>query len=385
MPPSDPASGARIPLGPQSALRALWTRSGAILDGAFGLVALVLFLAVISAIPLLNLLSLGYLLEASGRIAKSGRLADGFPGLMGFARAGRAIFCAWILLLPARLLHGMFLDAELIAQGSSQSLALRALLALYLVAASFHFFWALHRGGRWRHFLWPAPLRFLRWLGEDFRTGSPFRGLGEKVRRLRIASFLRVGVLGFAGAALWLALPVAVLFGASLLERPGLAAFVSLVGAILLGAAALLVPFLQTRFARTGRFAEFLRPGSARAAFRRAPLAFLTAVSATLLLALPLYLLKIELAPSELVWIPNLFFVLFAIPARLLLGWAVHRSERRETPRFWLLRWSARVAALPVAAAYVFVVWISQYLSWHGTFGLLEQHAFLVPAPLFGL
>ncbi len=46
---------------------------------------------------------------------------------------------------------------------------------------------------------------------------------------------------------------------------------------------------------------------------------------------------------------------------------------------------AARLAALPVVALYVFIVWFAQYLSWHGTLSLLEQHAFLVPAPLLGL
>jgi hypothetical protein len=36
-------------------------------------------------------------------------------------------------------------------------------------------------------------------------------------------------------------------------------------------------------------------------------------------------------------------------------------------------------------AAYVFLVWLTQYLSWHGSLSLMEQHAFLVPAPLLGL
>lgn len=45
----------------------------------------------------------------------------------------------------------------------------------------------------------------------------------------------------------------------------------------------------------------------------------------------------------------------------------------------------AKLAMLPTVAVYVFFVWLTQYLIWHGTLGLLEQHAFLVPAPLLGL
>ncbi len=135
----------------------------------------------------------------------------------------------------------------------------------------------------------------------------------------------------------------------------------------------------------TGEFRDFLSLKPARELFRKAPFAFWIALFITLLFAIPLYLLKIELAPREVAWLPNVLFVLFIFPARLCLGWAVSRAERKETSSHWISRWIARLGFIPVTAAYVFVVWSTQYLSWHGTLSLLEQHAFLVPAPIFGL
>jgi hypothetical protein len=38
-----------------------------------------------------------------------------------------------------------------------------------------------------------------------------------------------------------------------------------------------------------------------------------------------------------------------------------------------------------MALAYVIVVYAAPYLSWNGVWSLLEQHAFLVPAPLLAL
>jgi hypothetical protein len=35
-----------------------------------------------------------------------------------------------------------------------------------------------------------------------------------------------------------------------------------------------------------------------------------------------------------------------------------------------------------VALSYVLLLYLSQFFSWHGVYSLLEQHAFLVPAPL---
>ncbi|HZT80879.1 MAG TPA: hypothetical protein VFA26_11675, partial [Gemmataceae bacterium] len=45
-----------------------------------GTVSLIVGLAVLSATPVLQFLSLGYLLECSGRMARTGRFRDGFIG-----------------------------------------------------------------------------------------------------------------------------------------------------------------------------------------------------------------------------------------------------------------------------------------------------------------
>ena len=43
------------------------------------------------------------------------------------------------------------------------------------------------------------------------------------------------------------------------------------------------------------------------------------------------------------------------------------------------------VGIFVVALAYVLVVYAAPFLSWNGAWSLLEQHAFLVPAPLMAL
>lgn len=358
---------------------------GRLFDQLVGAITIIPVLAVISALPVLNLLSLGYLLEASARVARSGRLRDAWVGLHGFAIVGKIILAVWIALLPVRLVHSYWRDAELIAPGSANAMTLRAILVVLSVAVALHLTWAVIRGGKWRHFLWPAPLRFLRWLGSEFDCQKLFMIAREGFHQLRLWHFFKLGALGFAGALLWLAIPVLILMAAAKFANPGVSFLTSLLGSLLLGMAVLHLPFLQTRFALTGRFREFFEPGSARRSFRKAPFAFWIALAATLLFALPPYLLKIELTPDEVAWLPNIVFVLLIFPARVLLGWALARAERRETARIWVSRWAARLAALPVIAVYVFFVWFSQYLSWHGSLGLLEQHAFLVPAPLLGL
>ena len=56
-------------------------RCASALNWLFGLAALIALLAVCSVIPVLNFLSLGYLLHVSGTIARTGRFRDGFIGV----------------------------------------------------------------------------------------------------------------------------------------------------------------------------------------------------------------------------------------------------------------------------------------------------------------
>ena len=145
------------------------------------------------------------------------------------------------------------------------------------------------------------------------------------------------------------------------------------------------LPFLQTYFALNNQFSAMFKLKTVRHLFTRAPIAFFLALLITLLFALPLYFLKIELPPREVAWLPRLLFVVFIFPARLLTGWAVSRAEKHPQPRHGIIRWLCRFAILPVAFFYVFFVYFTQYVSWYGSLSLLEQHPFMVPAPLMGL
>jgi hypothetical protein len=156
-------------------------------------------------------------------------------------------------------------------------------------------------------------------------------------------------------------------------------------GGTLLALVLLHLPFLQARFAQENRLGAMFELGAIRRRFARAPLAFFLALVCTLVLAIPLYLLKIEIVPREAAWLPSLLFVVSIFPARVLSGWALARSDRRASPRHWFWRWSSRLAMLGVALWYVLLVYFTQYLSWYGVWSLLEQHAFLVPAPFLGL
>lgn len=352
------------------------------LDWLFGLAALLLGLAILSVIPVLNLLSLGYLLQASGRVASSGRLRDGLIGIHKAAALGRRVVGAWLVLLPLRFVAGVWRDADIVAPGNTASQLWRIAFCLLAAGATLQIAWACLRGGRLRHFLWPAPLRAFRRLSAPGTLGTIGNAVAGYLRSLRLPHYFWLGARGLLGAALWLGVPVGLLVLAAQFPPGKGGALLSLLGGLLLSLVVVHLPFLQTRFAMENRFAALFELKEIRHLFRRAPVAFWFSLLITLLFALPLYLLKIELPPREIAWLPSLVFVLFMLPAHLLTGWAVGRALRSALPRHGFFCWSSGLGLIPVALLYVVVVYMTQYLSWNGTLSLLEQHAFLFPAPL---
>lgn len=346
------------------------------LEWCFGVCALFMGLSVLAAIPVGQFLALGYLLEASGRVARSGRLRDGFIGVRTAARFGGVAVAGAILWLPLYILSIQAEAARIIDPHGRIARQWEVWLTLLAALVTWHGVGALLRGARFRHFF--NPLNLLWLVRRAFRGGlySEARDrLWNFVVGLRLPYFFWLGVRGFFGAFVWLAIPLL------LLGQGHRAPAVGIVGGLMLAAVVLYVPLLQVRFARDNRLRAFREFRQVRAAFRRAPLAFALALWVHLLFAIPLYLLKIEVIPRDLVFLEGLMFLLLMFPARLLGGWAYARGNRRDEPRHGLVRWAGRLVVVPVVGAYVLVVFLSQHLGWQGIGSLYEQHAFLLPVP----
>jgi hypothetical protein len=366
-------------------IRRITDAIGFALHWCFGLASMIAILAVLATVPLLQFLSLGYLLECSGRVARSGRLRDGFVGLNKAARIGSIWLGTWLCLWPARFVASLAYDAHLASPDSPQSRAWRFAALIVTVLTVVHIVSAWMRGGKLRHFLWPAPIKFLKRIYRGRVYSDARDATWDFVASLRLPHYFWLGLRGFAGGVAWLFLPLLLFAAATLLpEGPG-PVLLSLLGGLLLAIVLLYMPFLQAHFAAEQRFVALFEISAVRAQFKRAPLAFWFALLITLLFALPLYLLKIELVQREVAWIPSLVFVLFIFPARLLAGWAVGRARKREQVRFFLVRWLAWLGELPVVVTYVFLIYFTQYLSWYGVWSLFEQHAFLLPVPFVGI
>lgn len=358
----------------------------------FGLLTLVLALAFLAAIPVLNFISLGYLLEASACVARTGKLRDGFPGIRILARLGEMVLGVWLMVLPLWIVSTISQSAQIIDPDGVLARRWRWGLIVLTVVLAVHIVMAVARGGRIWHFLIPFtnPL----WLMARLRQGGYYQTACNAVwdfwLSLRFKHYFWLGFRGFLGGMLWLAPPISLLALGQFTNRGGgigaLAFLTGWFGAFLLMVVLCYVPIVQVRFAVENRFGAFFEFWTARRMFQRAPWTFALAIFVTLAFALPLYLLKIETVPSELTWFPSLFFILFMYPARLLMGWAYGFALRCPKPyRHWFFRWTGWVWLPPAVAFYVLIVYFTQFTAWHGVWSLYEQHAFLLPAPFVGL
>lgn len=309
-------------------------------------------------------------------------MLSGFVGIPQAARLGRIAVGVTILMVPLWIVSSLRFSARLIDPASRAAQAWDAALAVLSAVVLVQIASGCLRGGRIRHFLWPRPIKSWR-LATRSGAYAARNALWDFCVSLRLPYYFWLGLRGFAGAAAWLVIPVSMLAVSSSLPA-GLAPLVGLLGGVLMSLVVAHLPFLQARFADENRFAAMFELGVLRRRFARAPLAFLIALALTLVSALPLYLLKIEIVPREAAWLPSLLFVVSIFPARLATGWATARSKRKS-PRHWFWRYGGRLAMLPLLLVYVSIVYFTKYLSWYGVWSLYEQHAFLVPAPFLGL
>jgi len=348
----------------------------------FGVAVLVTALALAASLPIVQFVALGYLLEISRRIVKHQKVLAGFWGIQAAARAGGVILGTFLIWLPAYFMSNYYVDATIMLPGSERAAQYGRQTALLIALTSLVTLWAWTRGGLLRHFIWPAPVRFLKeGLNRKIYATAHDRFWGF-VSQFPLRSLFVTGFQGFIGTFCWLIIPIGLCIGGMVLPR-GINVVCGTIGYIALAIIFLYLPMLQTRFAVEQRLGVFREIGVVRSMYQRAPLALWISMVSVWLLALPVYLVKIELTPREVVMLPAVVFIIFAWPTRILLGWAYARAHRRETPRLRLSIWLGRLTLIPIVFAYGSIVLASRYTSWYGEWSLLEQHALLIPIPFF--
>ena len=395
----------------------------------FGICSTIFLLAVLANIPILQLITFGYLLDSSGRAARSQKFRTQFSGIRKATQIGGLLLGAWLLIWPARLVSGFWLDASIIDPGSAQTLALKVLHWLLTIGTVAHIFAAIICGGKLRYFFWPfiAPFSLATWLVRkssitrkllsitvgwisprlvaDICKAQPItdwflpmiflrrlftENLFETSRKsvwsflvgLELPKYFMLGLKGLVGTICWLAIPTIMLAG-STSDNPGVAGLCLFIGIVISVPVFALLPFVQSRFASDGKLRRFFEPLQVLRLFGRAPIAHLTSLFLILLFALPLFLLKIEEVPAEFLWSLSLLFIAFGWPSHMIAGWAIGRASKKEKPMRWWLRYPIQFFAAPVSFAFAVIFYLTRYISWNGTLSLLENHVFLLPAPFW--
>jgi hypothetical protein len=345
---------------------------------AFGLATLVLVLATLAAIPIVQLLALGYLLEAEGRVARTGKLRGSLPGLDIMARAGGVLLGTFLVFLPALVVLDFQHDAALVDPASRTTGKLAVWGTALASLATVQSFAAIARGGKLRWFF--RPIENARWLlarvGEGGSTGAAFEAARAFVPTLRLGHYWKLGLKGFVAALAWILLPTALLAVGYKVPPLGL------LGALALALAVIPLPLLQARLAAEGRLAAGFELREAWARYRAAPVSALVALFLTLALAVPLYAFKVERIPQDARWLPAVVMLLTVLPTKLAAGKAYARGSAGGRANI-LLRFASAAIALPLSLAYVGILFVTPFFGWRGAAGLFEQHAFLVPVAFY--
>ena len=402
-------------------------------EHCIGATSIVFCVAIAANIPVIQFLSFGYLLEVSGRLARGGSVKDSMVGVGKASKIGGVLLGTWLLLIPIRFFSdAIWYEAYLIDPTSVQTQAMRIVQFLLIGLTLLQIAAAWICGGKFRYFFWQlvAPFSFgvwlfrrmlgsgltrpilnffFRWISPNLvndlcnaqpptdwfvpailwkklRSGSFYSGmrdgLWDFVFSLNLWHYWKLGFLGFLGSAIWLALPTALLVGATRLTGAA-AVFCGVFGAMFAVPIFVTLMFQQTHFARDQKFSSFWQPMQVLAIFRRAPIAHVAALLSALVFALPLFILKIEQIPSELLWTLSIVFVLFSWPSRIAIGLAYRRGTKKTNRGYWWIRWPEMMLALPIAALFVLILSLTRYVSWHGAFSMIENHVFLLPAPFW--
>lgn len=351
---------------------------------SFGIFCLVVFLALIAAIPLVNFIALGYLLDVEGRVARTGKIRLAFPLLDIAPRMGTIVIGVTLWLIPLFLLAGAAADARLIEPGGPSDQTFHALTLLASILISIHLCLALARGGTFSCFI--RPLKNGIWLFKQIRSGDYFEraalNVSSFVASLKLGENFSLGLRGFLGAFIWLVIPSLMLAATSSPDsNKGFSVLVTLLGGVSLVVILGWLPLLQAHFVAENRFSAMFELRTVRNKFKRTPIAWMLAIIVIFVLSLPLYLFKVAALPRDAVWGITLIFVATIYPTKLLLGWVYYRASSRTKNAWFGWRWLSRTIILPLLAVYVFIVFFTQFIGVHGSGVLLEHHLFLLPVP----
>jgi hypothetical protein len=392
-------------LGPMPALRQHPFQAVAwLLRTGIGIVVLVALLALASAIPIVNVVAMGYLMETQGRVARTGRLRSAIYLVPAAWRSGIALLAVWLFLLPIQFLSGLARDSWLLAPGGAAAWWWSGALVLASILVATHLVLAIGCGAAWWRFF--RPINNARWLAARFRGGNYWRDADRAIREFlaafQFANLFRLGLIGYIAVYFWLVVPT-LLFTMldDVTSRGQLMVFV--IGCVTVALTLTWLPLMLAHVAAEARVGAMLELTTVLRVAGRTP--FRWALATAILLAcsvLPLLytaLFKIRIPPHDARWDLMLVFLLTAIPARIFIGWVYHRARQQPPPLTtagiptagiptaacgwpWRIWQTLNASALGVGVGYyVYFLYLAQTGGELGQRAVWQYHALLQPLP----
>lgn len=351
-----------------------------------GLAFLIPLLALFAALPGLNVLSLGLLIDAEARVGRTGRFRDGFPLLPLSTRIGTIGIMVLLFLAPIMLLSSLAGSQDVIRDISGlEPGRLRMITTTLQVVVFVHLMLAIANGGGFWRFL--RPISNIRRLRRDWRSGKFVDSVNAWSARIldlfQPLQHFRTALYAAGGAICWLVIPT-LLLGASSTrphQNPAGAAILSLLGGVLMIPVAAWLPLLQCHQAATGRFLAIFEVRQAREIIARVPLRWAIATILLYGLAVPLYLSKIVVPPADAFWLFTPLFIIVIYPTRLLMGWVYGTGQQAGSRSNPLICWPTRLFMIPMLGLYSLILFVVPLISEAGPRAMFENHAFLLPAP----
>ncbi|MFO0723536.1 MAG: hypothetical protein U1E65_07140 [Myxococcota bacterium] len=333
-----------------------------------------LCLAVLAAVPVLELVAVGLLFEREGRIARGEGLWSALALSPRVRRGIATVLGVSLVFLPIALFRAVLRDATVASEAIPRAGQLALLIAGAMAGAHA---WMAALDGRFVAFL--RPLSSLRRIRRGSGDLGPRISLQDLLGALNRAARLALsGLVSLVGSALWFVPAAAAI--AVRIDTP-LAVLVVLLGAIACFLVVGWLPFLQAHAAAEERLSAFLELSAVRSRARRAPLAHLLALLGWVLAAMPLYAFQIFALPSEARTTVAVITIALLLPARFLAAWAYARGGRAaaDAPKgVWAM---AALLRAPLAFVIVLASLLLPYVAAHGPAAVLESAAFLLPLP----
>jgi len=347
----------------------------------FNLVWLVLLLALLAAIPVVNLLPLGMMLAGEGQVARTGRLLPGIPLRRAAGQIGVYFMGAILFLLPLSYLGSFASDAAIIDPESPRTLLIRTATAFAAMVVFVHLLLSILRGPRLGHFF--SPWRNIRWGVANCCNGEFLNEAGTAlqnfVAELELGRHFRLGAIGAVGVLMWTFLPTT-LFAVADSSRGG-AVFVTIIGGIALAIVLCWLPILQAHYAAEQKFRAYRGLRHARLLFRRSPCLWTLVLLLGFTLSLVLYLFKVAAPPRDAVFLLTPFFIATIYPARLAAGGVYAWSNHRTKIPWWGWRWFWNLTCFGICLIYVFLLFFTRNIGANGKLVLYEQPFLLIPSP----